>query len=638
MAGISKLVAYELYTLEHAGWTLHARFTSAEVDDALAEAKTIETTLQRATKLVRETYYPDDNHTDEAVVRISPNIAEYKRRLAAMRQQRPVRVGGGGGGGGGREDFAFEDAPAEPLAELGTPQILARMTMLVLSALVVSAAVTGVIALLLRTELIASRIPQSAAPQILFATFILVFLLSALPLVSRYIPALTGNSGHEDEPQHDSQAFLHMPGTPPPAPAPEAAPASDAPPALFKDDPGLLARETPEETAATDAEETRRAEEAARAEEARKAEKRKKAEEEKKRAEEKKKAEEKAAEEPPPETVETPPEIAAIAALERQRIAMMHFLTGVLTVLKDVCPQLDAYNKFGLNLIMAGACVELGRREGLREKDVLALTAEAVTMLGSKPALTEAFCRKIDVYADEPRYAEMILQGSRALADFASGGSPFEAVAAAMAAWNRPGDRITGSNIVTILFTDMVGSTKLTQSVGDDAAQNTVRQHNAIVRAALAEHQGVEVKHTGDGIMASFAAPTQAIEAAAAIQRAVRDHNRSRPEQAFHLRIGINAGEPIVEDDDLFGTAVQLAARVCAEAEADGVMVGNVVRELVAGKGYPMRALPPRVLRGIAEPQVLHVVDWDAIGAPAGAATPTQASDVPTESPQSPAP
>lgn len=635
MAGISKLVAYELYTLEHAGWTLHARYTSAEVDDALAEAKTIETTLQRATKLVRETYYPDDNHTDEAVVRISPNIAEYKRRLAAMRQQRPVR--GGGGGSGAREDFTFEDTPASPLAELGTPQILARMTMLVLSALVVSAAVTGVIALLLRTELVASRIPQSAAPQILFATFILVFLLSALPLVSRYIPALTGKSEHEDEAQHDSQAFLHMPGTPPPAAAPEAASATDAPPALFKDDPGLLARETPDEAAATDAEETRRVEEMARAEEARKAEKRKKAEEEK-RAEEKKKAKEKAAEEPPPETIETPPEIAAIAALERQRIAMMHFLTGVLTVLKDVCPQLDAYNKFGLNLIMAGACVELGRREGLREKDVLALTAEAVTMLGSKPALTEAFCRKIDVYADEPRYAEMILQGSRALADFASGGSPFEAVAAAMAAWNRPGDRITGSNIVTILFTDMVGSTRLTQSVGDDAAQNTVRQHNAIVRAALAEHQGVEVKHTGDGIMASFAAPTQAIEAAAAIQRAVRDHNLSRPDQAFHLRIGINAGEPIVEDDDLFGTAVQLAARVCAEAETDGVLVGNVVRELVAGKGYPMRALPPRALRGIAEPQVLHVVDWGAIGAPAATATPAQPSEVPSESPQSPAP
>ena len=94
MAGLSKLVAYELYTLEYAGWTLHARYTSAELEDAMTEAKTIEATLQRATKVVRETYYPEDNHTDEAVVRISPNIAEYKRRLVAARQ-RPAQVGVG---------------------------------------------------------------------------------------------------------------------------------------------------------------------------------------------------------------------------------------------------------------------------------------------------------------------------------------------------------------------------------------------------------------------------------------------------------------------------------------------------------------------------------------------------------------
>ena len=632
MAGITKLVAYELYTLEYSGWTLHARFTSAELDDAMAEAKTIEATLQRATKLVRETYYPEDNHTDEAVVRISPNIAEYKRRLAAMRQQRPVRVGVG------TRDIGFDAPEAEPEAELGTPQILARMTMLVLSALVVAAACTGVIALLLRTEVIARRIPPSITPQILFATFILVFLLSALPLVSRYIPALTGRPEAE-EGQHDSQAFLNMPGHAEAPPQTDQPAGSEPAPALFKDDPGLLARETPTPEPAPEAP-------APAAPEPPRPDERKKAEEERRKAEERKKAEqaekekaEKAAQEAEPEpAIEAPPEVAAIAVLERQRIVMMHFLTGVLTVLKDVCPQLDAYNKFGLNLIMAGACIEIGRRENLREKDVLALTAEAVTMLGSKPALTEAFCRKIDVHADEPRYAAMIAHGSRALADFADGGTPFEAVAAAMSAWNRPGDRITGSNIVTILFTDMVGSTKLTQDVGDNAAQNTVRLHNAIVRAALAEHQGIEVKHTGDGIMASFAAPTHAIEAAAAIQRMVREHNRLNPEQAFHLRIGINSGEPIVEDDDLFGTAVQLAARVCAEAEADGVMLGNVVRELVAGKGYPMRALPPRALRGITEPQVLHAVDWAEIGTPKPVEAAAQPSDNQQQTPPPPSP
>lgn len=617
MVGITKLVAYELYTLDYSGWTLHARYTSAEMNDAVSEAKTIEATLQRATKLVRETYYPEDNHTDEAVVRISPNIAEYKRRLVAMRQQRKGRVGVG------TRDMEFSPAKASS-PELGTPQILARMTMAVLSALVVAAAITGVVALVLRVDVIAARVPASLVPQLLFVTFVAVFLLSALPMVSRYLPAIIGKTETEEAGQQDPHAFLNMPGSPTPPPADEKAPPPTGEPALFKDDPGLMARETPAEApppAAPPAVETAK----------------KRAEE---RKEEKGKEKEKAQpKEPEPEPeIEIPPEIAAIAALERQRIVMMRFLTGVLTVLKDVCPQLDAYNKFGLNLIMAGACIELGNREALREKDMMALIAEAVTMLGSKPALTEAFCRKIDVHAAEPRYAEMIAHGARALADFVGGGSPFEAVATAMGAWNRPGDRITGSNIVTILFTDMVGSTKLTQDVGDSAAQNTVRLHNAIVRAALAEHQGTEVKHTGDGIMASFAAPSQAVEAAAAIQRAVRDHNRLIPDQALHLRIGINAGEPIVEDDDLFGTAVQLAARVCAEAEADGVLVGNVVRELIAGKGYPTRALPPRALRGIAEPQVLHIVDWAAMPVPGQDAPQQQPSDNPEETPQPPAP
>lgn len=630
MAGITKLVAYELYTLEYSGWTLHARYTSAEMNDAISEAKTIEATLQRATKLVRETYYPDDNHTDEAVVRISPNIAEYKRRLVAMRQQRPGRIGVG------TRDMEFAPSKAaDSVHELGTPQILARMTMAVLSALVVAAAITGVIALVLRVDVIAARVPASAVPQLLFATFIAVFLLSALPMVSRYLPAIMGKPEDEETAQQDSQAFLNMPGSPPPPPEDDKTPPPAGEPALFKDDPGLMARETPAEApepAPPSAEtERKQAEDKRKAEEARKAEERKKEKEKQKEKEKEKEPE------PEPE-IETPPEIAAIAALERQRIVMMRFLTGVLTVLKDVCPQLDAYNKFGLNLIMAGACIELGRREALREKDVLALIAEAVTMLGTKPALTEAFCRKIDVHAAEPRYAEMIAHGAHALADFAGGGSPFEAVAAAMGTWNRPGDRITGSNIVTILFTDMVGSTKLTQDVGDNAAQNTVRLHNAIVRTALAEHQGVEVKHTGDGIMASFAAPSQAVEAAAAIQRAVRDHNRLIPEQTLHLRIGINAGEPIVEDDDLFGTAVQLAARVCAEAEADGVLVGNVVRELIAGKGYPTRALPPRTLRGIAEPQVLHVVDWGAMPVPGQPVAAQQAPETPMEPPSPPSP
>jgi len=96
----------------------------------------------------------------------------------------------------------------------------------------------------------------------------------------------------------------------------------------------------------------------------------------------------------------------------------------------------------------------------------------------------------------------------------------------------------------TILFTDIEGSTGLTQRLGDAAAQEVLRSHNSIVRDALRAHSGTETKHTGDGIMASFTSASAALEAAVAIQKALAVHNEGNPDGAIRVRIGINAGEP----------------------------------------------------------------------------------------------
>jgi class 3 adenylate cyclase len=165
----------------------------------------------------------------------------------------------------------------------------------------------------------------------------------------------------------------------------------------------------------------------------------------------------------------------------------------------------------------------------------------------------------------------------------------------------------------------MVGSTDMTQAKGDAAAQEVVRRHNGIVRQALAEFDGREVKHTGDGIMASFASTANAVDAAIAIQRAVAAHNATAPAIPVHLRIGINAGEPIQEEDDLFGTTVQLAARVCAKAEPEQVLCSNVVRELSQGKGRRFASLGEHDLKGFRDPVALYEVLW--LERPAGDAT-----------------
>jgi len=164
---------------------------------------------------------------------------------------------------------------------------------------------------------------------------------------------------------------------------------------------------------------------------------------------------------------------------------------------------------------------------------------------------------------------------------------------------------------VTILFTDMEGSTSLTQRLGDAGAQELVRAHNDIVRAALRSHSGVDIKHTGDGIMASFPSASLALECAIAIQRALARHNQDHPADAVRVRIGLNVGEPVREEDDLFGQAVQLARRLCDRAAPGQILASNVVRELVAGKGFLFADLGDTELRGFEDPVRLYAVRWE---------------------------
>ncbi|UCH86816.1 MAG: adenylate/guanylate cyclase domain-containing protein [Dehalococcoidia bacterium] len=166
------------------------------------------------------------------------------------------------------------------------------------------------------------------------------------------------------------------------------------------------------------------------------------------------------------------------------------------------------------------------------------------------------------------------------------------------------------SGLVTILFTDVEGSTTLTQRLGDAKAQEVLRTHNRIVRGALKAHSGSEIKHTGDGIMASFASASRALECAIAIQRTLAQHNESNPDIPIRVRIGLNAGEPVAEEKDLFGTAVQLAARICASAEPGEILLPEGVRHLVAGKGFLFSDRGDVALRGFEDPVRLYEVRW----------------------------
>src|SRR5262249_17338257 len=144
----------------------------------------------------------------------------------------------------------------------------------------------------------------------------------------------------------------------------------------------------------------------------------------------------------------------------------------------------------------------------------------------------------------------------------------------------------------TILFTDIEGHTAMMQRLGDAKGREGLREHERITREALAAHDGAEVKTMGDGFSASFGAGQEAVGWAIGLQGAsgqpfdgLRTGSGNRAEE-IRIRVGINAGEPIAEDDDLFGASVILAARTAAKASGGEILVTDVVRQLVAGKGF----------------------------------------------------
>jgi class 3 adenylate cyclase len=165
----------------------------------------------------------------------------------------------------------------------------------------------------------------------------------------------------------------------------------------------------------------------------------------------------------------------------------------------------------------------------------------------------------------------------------------------------------------TILFTDVEGSTALTQRLGDAAARDLLREHERITRDALTEYGGAEVKTMGDGFMTSFTSATKALECAISLQRAFAERNQSA-EEPVRIRIGLNAGEPIAEEEDLFGTAVILAARIASKATGGEILASEGVRQIVAGKRFLFSDRGETEMRGFEDPVRVYEVSWSIQG------------------------
>jgi class 3 adenylate cyclase len=174
-----------------------------------------------------------------------------------------------------------------------------------------------------------------------------------------------------------------------------------------------------------------------------------------------------------------------------------------------------------------------------------------------------------------------------------------------------PGEVYVDSAVRVILFTDLCDSTQQTQELGDEAYMLLIHEHDEIVRVSLHKRGGRKVKHTGDGIMASFSSVSAAVEAGIDIQRSLQKRNE-KAEHSIHLRVGISVGEPVTERGDLFGAAVQLSARLCGVANPGSIAVSSAVRDLCLGKRLDFESKGALDLKGFADPVPVFEVRFES--------------------------
>lgn len=347
------------------------------------------------------------------------------------------------------------------------------------------------------------------------------------------------------------------------------------------------------------------------------------------------------------ETPEEEPDTAVPAQVAEARVSLVKFFERCMAYIMASDPSMkagsvDAVTSFGCQLFFAGAAEIVATNKRINMKHLGNILEPVAVALGQKKERAQQFADKYESYLLEPAYLDMFRAGREAMqtvfddeqkaaekenepapAAPARPRSPADDdfdddweddsdigifLAHALDSWREPNN--TKGSMTAVLFTDIVGSTNITQKHGDEASQRMVNVHNSIVRGALQAQGGREVKHTGDGIMAAFTNPPASIDAAVDMQRGVAHYNTGNPEIELRLRVGISVGEPIAEDNDLFGTTVQTAARLCDGAGTDGIMITDLLKQLSQGRAVQFIEHPPKEFKGISEPVVVWLVGW----------------------------
>lgn len=605
----NRSISLEIYGLKGGRWSIHANYSVQQREECLDDAKELDAKGKfEAVCVVRETYSEESNLARQAVIYHSPKltspppVATVMEGAAGGSSKKPAPVGGGEAGGVRRvKEGGTEKAPDKATAKKPAPKkkpvpasaqngpTLADVLPRLLAVAVVS--LLGALAVAYLAYIFIQFLPsfgivlgKTMSQAVIISCFVISFLFLFVPLLKRYVPSIQ-SSGPRQRVSSDVQQAEPLPeGL---ADLPDE---DDMESNLGDEETDDVAAEVSDDTEDSDADTEKDTESDA-----------------------VEPSESDSSEEDDEELDDTEKKTSAAKAKKPDVSAeMLKFIRDSLEPLAKAGRPLNAFNRFGLTLFFAGAGEYMASKNRVSEKEMADILCSHVQILGHTADMAQGFCGNIEEYLVNPKYFQMYENGRSALAAHMQNPEAELAIAEAMDTWCEPAAAASKNTkeFVAVLFTDIVGSTALTQERGDDAAQLVVHEHNSIVRDALALHGGKEIKHTGDGIMATFSQITNAVEGAVAMQEACQRANGAKPDLGLGLCIGVNAGEPIHEDGDIFGTPVQMAARVLSKAEGDEIAVSNLVREMCTGKSYKFSKKGEYDLKGFPEPVPIYLVGW----------------------------
>jgi adenylate cyclase len=635
---------FEVYYNQNGRWQLHASFEASQRDLAIEEAKTVEQKEGYPTRVVRETFNSETNTTEDAITwqsakaknindsgdmfgkgpggggKAAPKQAPKKQaparpapRPAPQPQQAPKPQ---------QTSAAFQAAPVrKPVKKKKKKQRGAVMRFLIVIgssaaiSILSAALLLGVIYALVRLHLLDGTVNR--AP-LLGGTLVLVFFMSMFVNLQKHFGILSMLKSGPKTPKRVPGPEMMMTAGPRKKPAQDvefdqisSADIEDSRREDLADDSAAIDAELDAEEAppSLDADMGAEMSSGMGADTGAQAH-----QPQPEAPQPQQPAQSHAQHAPPPEPKREAPKPAAPAQPQTppaEAEARATFTKFVGDVMRHAPGELNTFTRFGLNLYVAGAGSVIGQTKRLPRDAQLGVVKQGLQATGMPADRAESFCVELPSHGKNPKYAGMIQAGVKAMQEYLGGNAGVAAqIAPLLSEWNLPEKRAAIPSVFTFVFTDIVGSTAMTQRLGNAGAQKAVRAHNTAVRGAIQAYKGREVKHTGDGIMATFPDPPSAVAACIKIQREIAAHNTANPNVDVHLRIGINAGEAVEEENDFFGAAVQMTARICDKAAKDNIWVSQAVVDGCKGQKFGFIPRGAFEMKGIQGSKRLFEVGW----------------------------